>query len=120
MATANLTRYTILDITSIAGDTLDETNALFTDDDGVNYTGYDSAEWLLKNNESDSDDDAVISFKTSDNTLVLQDGSFYVDAPPSKTDGKEGIYAHAMKVKTGTDEITVVKGKWYIEQRRVD
>lgn len=124
MASANLTRYTSLDITSVEGDTLDSTNATFTDDDSVDYSGYDSAELLLKSNVDDDDDDAVVSFTTSGSAstgkITLQDGSFYLEADPAVTDGKNGVYYYAMKVVSGTDEITVMKGTWFIEKRRVN
>lgn len=96
MATADLTQYTVLDIESVAGDTLDATNATFTDDDGTDYTGYDSRAWYLKTNEDDADADAVVAFKTdgtkTTGKLVLGNGSFYLEADPAVTDGKEGLY----------------------------
>lgn len=120
MATADLTQYTQIDVTMEEGDTLNATNATFTDSDGTDYSGYDSGQCLIKEDESDDDVDAVLDFNTADGTLVLLDGSIYFDVLSSVTDTVNGTYYYAVKIKSGTDEYTIMRGTWHIRKRRIN
>lgn len=120
MATADLRRYTELNITVIKGDTLDSTNATFTDDDATNYTGYDSGELLVKTNEADADSAAILSFTTAASSLVLGNGSFYLSKTATLMEIAAGIYYYSMKIVEGVQEITVLKGLFIINERQQD
>jgi len=109
-----------------AGATLNADNSTITvvdsNGDAVDLSGYDSGKLLVKNNLSDADADAVLSFDTAADPaeLVLQDGSFYLVKSASDMSKPPSSYKFAMKVKSGVVEIPAVRGTMILDVEGVD
>ena len=113
-----------LDISGIAGDTLDNWKITFEDSNGVpldisSYQFY----LIVKKSFKELDSAAVISKGPSDAVLTASDtvvDTMTFPLTPTDTEITPGTYVYAIKFSASGEERTWVEGSFTIERRRID
>ncbi len=114
---ALLTQYSVVDIVSQFGDTINADNGTFDVVDKKNklidISGYDKAKLII----TDEDGDEKLTFDKADSEILLFSGYFVlIKAAADMQDLPAGRYIYKCVIELGEDVITIMKGKWVVQR----